>query len=543
MTQKASEVADALWKIASPVWNALLYSPLETILPLSTLCISVSRGRADLVHANRAMSKYHVVSQKICNHAEDVFPTPDEAAADAALFMKEAGMSKSDAVLVIPRSWVILKSADLPAAVQNNLIEVVSYEFDRLTPLSASDALYDFFSEGVSQDRIGILLAAAKGSVLNEYVDKLAAQSVTVRRIDFDISALAGYFRFVSGLKTAIFAGVSSRGIEGGLFAEGILKYAESHEFTADDDYKKSEELEGFIAGRQKTETGAASPVPILLEFSEQASGIRSSLASRANVSFRTTIEFGEKIKGVSRSGALQNAATGGALGYLCPKTGGFNLLSKGVREGDKRSYLLTYILAAAVVICLALYLFLPMQTERDRLEEIEKQIAQRKSEVAAVEKIRGEIEAINKRAALVDGFRGNKATRIDLVRELTAIIPRTAWLTRVRISGEKINIDGYAQSATSLVQLLEVSKYFRNVEFASPTFRDQYMNMDRFQIRMELKELKKEEAVKEEASKEGAVKEKASSAVTTKGKASKAVTAKGKASKEEESDEEPDED
>jgi hypothetical protein len=34
---------------------------------------------------------------------------------------------------------------------------------------------------------------------------------------------------------------------------------------------------------------------------------------------------------------------------------------------------------------------------------------------------------------------------------------------------------------------VLEASKFFQKVEFASPTFRDARLNTDRFQIKMEL--------------------------------------------------------
>jgi Tfp pilus assembly protein PilN len=489
----ASQVTGALGRIAAPVWKALSYSPLETMFPLSVICISISSGRVDLIHAKRVMSRYRIFSHKTYNHAEDVFPSPDDAAADAALFLKDAGLGKSDAVLIVPRSWMIVKTVEMPSAVQANLAEVVSYEFDRFTPLSASDAVYDYFSEKISQDRLGIFLAAAKAATVNEYTEKLAAKAVSVKRIDFDISALANYCRFVSGLKSAFFAGVSDKKCEGGFWENGILKAVSFQELTAGDDYRKAEEVEGFISGLKKTETDNTAQLPVLFAFSEESSGIRSSLSSRANISFRTTAEFGEKIKGNSSFDVIQYAAIGGGLGYLYPKMTAFNLLSRGARQESKRSYILTYILAGLIVACFAASLFVPLKTERDRLEKIEKQIAQRKSEVAAIEKIRGEIEAINKKGALLDGFKGDKPTRIDLIKELTEVIPKNAWLTRVRIVGEKVNIEGYAQSATSLVQLLEASKFFKGVEFASPTFRDPQMNMDRFQIKMEIEERKKE--------------------------------------------------
>jgi Tfp pilus assembly protein PilN len=491
MAQKAAGIRNVLAKIASPVWRALVYSPFETLLPLSVISVAISPGRVDLLHARRAWSRYSVILHRTYNHAADSLPSPDDVAADAVMFMKDSGLEKCEAVLVIPGSMLIVKSFELPAAVQNNLAEVVNFEFDRFTPLSASDAIYDYFPEKLSPDKIGIFLAAARAATVNEYVDKLAAKAFSVRRIDFDVSALAGYCRFVSGLGTAVFAGISSGGCEGGFYDEGILKTSASHKFSAEDDNGKAAELEGFITGQRKPD--AAASAPVLLAFSEEASGLRSALSSRANLVFRNTAEFSEKIKAGYSAGAVWNVATGGAMGHLNQKFGGFNLLSRGVHQDGKRSYLLSGILAAAVLVCIAVWIFVPLKTERDRLKKIERQIAERKAEVAAIEKIRDEIEFINKRTALVVNFKGDKPTRIDLVRELTNIIPQNSWLTRVKVTGEKMNIEGYAQSATSLIQLLVASKYFKNVEFASPTFRDPQMNMDRFQIKMEVNEIKKE--------------------------------------------------
>ena len=191
-------------------------------------------------------------------------------------------------------------------------------------------------------------------------------------------------------------------------------------------------------------------------------------------------------------------APAGGAIEHLLRGAGGFNLLSKGLRDQVKRPFMVTAILSALMAIIWAFYLFMPIQTEGDRLAEIENQINRRKPEVMNIEKIRGESEVLSKKMALVDNFKREKPTTIELTKELTLRIPKNAWLTRVKISGQQVNIEGYAPSATSLIQLLEASRYFRNVEFSSPTFRDAAMNMDRFQIKMEIRAGRSGEAVSE---------------------------------------------
>ncbi len=98
-----------------------------------------------------------------------------------------------------------------------------------------------------------------------------------------------------------------------------------------------------------------------------------------------------------------------------------------------------------------------------------------------AAEAIIKEIEAINKEQSLIEGFKQEKPLMIDLLRELTNIIPKNAWLSRVKIAGNQINLEGYSPSASGLVEILEASPYFQKVEFSSPTFRDARLNIGSF--------------------------------------------------------------
>jgi Tfp pilus assembly protein PilN len=82
----------------------------------------------------------------------------------------------------------------------------------------------------------------------------------------------------------------------------------------------------------------------------------------------------------------------------------------------------------------------------------------------------------------------------LNILKELTTVLPKTSWLTRVRITETNVEIEGYAGSATELLPKLEASPFFKKAEFASPTFRDARMNSDRFIIKMEIEGIKKAE-------------------------------------------------
>jgi Tfp pilus assembly protein PilN len=495
LSRSSASLTAGFKKLALPVWKVLSYCPLEEIIPSSVLCVSIARGRVDVLSAKRAASRYRILASKALTYSEDAFPSPDETASAVSAAMKEFGISKADAVLLIPKSWVILKPAELPAAVQENLKEVISYEFDRFTPFSSYEALYDYYSESRPDDKAGILLAATKADTTIEYIDKLTAKMVSVRRLDFDISALAALARFASGNDTFIFAEIGPSVCSGGFVQSCLLRSASVVEFASADDNRKAEETENFICNQKKSWAAQIPSVPVLLAFSEGASSIRSAMSTRAKVPFRNLSEFRGRMTGLAGSKLPGHAPAGGAIEYLWPGATGFNLLSKGERDRASRPFLVTTLLLTLLALCLALYLFVPIKTESNRLAAIEKLIAKRKAEVTNIEKIRTEIETLNRKTVLIDNFKHDRPAYIGLIKGLTELIPKTAWLTRVRIVGMQVNIEGYANSATALIQLLEASKYFRNVEFSSPTFRDPQMNMDRFQIKMLVRDAKSEGA------------------------------------------------
>ena len=109
-------------------------------------------------------------------------------------------------------------------------------------------------------------------------------------------------------------------------------------------------------------------------------------------------------------------------------------------------------------------------------------------------ENLKKEIDAVNTDISTIATFKENRQMALNILKELTAVLPKTSWLTRVRITETNVEIEGYAGSATELLPKLEASPLFKKAEFASPTFRDARMNSDRFIIKMEIEGIKKAE-------------------------------------------------
>lgn len=72
---------------------------------------------------------------------------------------------------------------------------------------------------------------------------------------------------------------------------------------------------------------------------------------------------------------------------------------------------------------------------------------------------------------------------RIDLLRELTAILPDDTWVERLQIKGDTVQIIGQSSKASALIGIVESSKLFNGAAFTSPVTTDPRTGKERFML------------------------------------------------------------
>jgi Tfp pilus assembly protein PilN len=133
------------------------------------------------------------------------------------------------------------------------------------------------------------------------------------------------------------------------------------------------------------------------------------------------------------------------------------------------------------------IWLLSPLQSADTKITAIESEIASRRGEVKKIETMKNDLESLEKDISVIRTFGGSRATMLNLTREMTTVLPRDTWLSRLRITESTVEIEGYASQATEILPKLEASPRFKKVEFAAPTARDTRLNADRFIIKMEI--------------------------------------------------------
>ncbi len=98
---------------------------------------------------------------------------------------------------------------------------------------------------------------------------------------------------------------------------------------------------------------------------------------------------------------------------------------------------------------------------------------------------LRQKIDALTQPFAVAQAHRPGRV--LLALKELTEILPDSARLTELTLSGDTMDLAGLASDAPGLIASLEASKLFKNVRFRSPVTRRPETTKDLFEISLTL--------------------------------------------------------
>jgi Tfp pilus assembly protein PilN len=500
LTTFASSSSTAMRQVLNPLWKILSISAADdAVYPATILSASIDKGSLSVVYGTRVLSQIRVRGIREYSFEEDRYPQPEVFASSLALAINDLGASKVKISLGIPKAWSVIKTAVFPTSVRENLSDVISYELDRLTPFSAGDAFFDFKVLAEDAGKLTVLVAAAKVDMIQPYIEALGGRDIPVSRITVNLLGIETLCRYMKQQPDMIFAELKKDGYESALFMHGAVAETFAGTFANADDPAKADALLMAIAHYTDTNKEGGKSPQILVLLKDKNASLRDTLKLRSNLPIAFLNETDTGIKYADPIKAVPYAAVGGALDALWPAADALNLLRRGVHPKKKHPKVLTIFLILMLLAMWVLYLISPLRIEEKRLQEMDRQIALRKEEVKKTEVLKKEIDSLEKNIATINDFKHNRVLSLNILKELTTLLPKNAWLTRTRVTERTVEIEGYSASATGLLPKLEASSYFKKAEFASPTFRDARMNADRFNIKMEIEGIRIDEMKKKE--------------------------------------------
>ncbi|MEN6488312.1 MAG: PilN domain-containing protein [Smithella sp.] len=472
-------------KAGRAIWKILSLSLADKRLSFAkVVCISIEADGIYLVCAEKMLWRTTVRHYRYYPLEENKTVSPEYLATVVSGFVTETKLFRASFVLCLPRAWTIVKRVELPLAAKENLSRVVSFELDRFTPLSKNSAFYNYSVLGEDSQNIKILLAVTRADRVQGYLDVLQYRNIKIKKIIISSFAIKSLIQNTYPKENAVFISLRDDAYEYGSIDNSFLLHSasgsvESGEETGIDGIIK----QALILSEELARHGRR-PQIVIDADDRQFNALRDKFGTMKVSNLDRDIKYNVP----RQKKELSAVALGGALDALYRNPHSINLLNQDNNVQGRTPLALTFVFLAGIAAMAAFYFLMPLSYEQQKLDEMDRHIKSLKPAVKKVEELKDEVTAIKGDIQAIGDFKKQNDLAMNIIKDMTAILPPKTWLTRLRITDKTVEIEGYSTSATEIIFKLENSKYFKKVEFASPTFRDPRQNSDRFIIRMELK-------------------------------------------------------
>ena len=419
-------------------------------------------------------------------------------------FLRENGLEVPWTVVALPRSAVLLRSLRLPQAVEKDLRRAVEYQLDALHPFEEESVCWDYsawklpetarrggITTGVGEPGLlEVRLAIAEKKYVEEMASWFAEAGIAVSQFTVTtaslFAALQPRLEAVSGKGRKFFV------LNGAAGSFELLGYAPGMALVSREIVLQGSEDPQTAVTRELEMTRSElrlqpDECPPLILCGKDLPLPAGDLCFRA-VSVE---QLFPSLKAGPANFRLREhmagfAAALTAADHRLPHS--FNLLPE-----EKRAYrsplvrLPTYALSGLVVL-LALALGI-RGTMQDGLfnRYLERQIQAWGPQLQEVETTQDRSRRTSDRLELLDGARRTAALPLEILSELTRLLPSDAWLQQMRYEGDSLALTGRAASASSLLQILAGSEYFESPQFSSAISRTRD-GMEVFRISVQLR-------------------------------------------------------
>lgn len=404
--------------------------PKEAMLSQNSLGIDIRSDRVAIAYLKASLGKVRLAIHAVYSLDENLKSDKEKLDAVSDLttdFITENRLAPADIFIGIPGELTIFRDIEFPLAVKENLRTTLRYEMEKYIPLPVESIYFDYqiLSEDKKRNRMKVLLTVAKKTDIEPYADFCI--SLSRSRVGKRIG--------VSGIESRTTA-----------LANFFL----------------------YIKGKR----GRTSDREILKLLSEETDiDIYSVKLAKAGIPSHDLIPaFGLALKGVWKAVPLR-------LNLLPPEL---------QKKPGKAGYYVMIFLTVMILLAGLAWGGSHILKQRLIMDDLDAELTRLRSELVNIDQIRGSFQEIEDRMDYLNALRRNRISVLDVLREFTQAIPETAWIRELRLSEKGIQLNGYAESASDLIPLLEDSLLFKDVVFLS-TITKEKDGKERFRIGLKI--------------------------------------------------------
>jgi general secretion pathway protein L len=123
------------------------------------------------------------------------------------------------------------------------------------------------------------------------------------------------------------------------------------------------------------------------------------------------------------------------------------------------------------------------LQYRASRVNDLESAIAEVQDEAKRVQKLREQVEETSEAASFLTRRRAESPMAIELLAEVTKILPDDTYLDRLVISPDGVLMQGKSSNAQQLIEVVNKSEAFDDAAFRGSTRLDAASGLEIFEI------------------------------------------------------------
>ena len=370
----------------------------------------------------------------------------------------------------LPAEMVIQRVISLPSAAKENLAKALEYELQKYIPLELESIYfrYQILDEDRAGRRLKILVAAVKKKDLAPLIELRNHLGAGICGAESAATAA------INGLKWAAksisekaygLAYAAHGALHLGCFREERLQLIRSLDLDDDLIYQSEQIFQELgYAGTTSPESDATAALKVYCRGPDATEDMLERLNKLPNLAF-SHLEFSD--------GSLHDngpmVGTGLALKGLQRVNLDINLFPEQFRK--KPSLIGRYLTLALVVLALITGMAWAVSSfvhPRLASMRVDRELSELSGEIKALGQVQAEITSLQQRIEYLNTLRQDRIDALEFLRELTEILPDTAWLLGLSLADNKVEIQGNASYSTELIPQLEASPLFANARFIS---------------------------------------------------------------------------
>lgn len=360
-----------------------------------------------------------------------------EWGAEIAALLSEAGETGLAATVVLPREEVIVRVVELPGVADKDLQAAIELQIESLHPWGDDEVAWSF----ARVRGAGVLVGLVRRAALDGYETLFAEAGVQLAAVTCSPSVIYSALRFWNAEPGALLSYVTDERGRMEIYGESAARGIFSAEMPAH-------------ATRPFAIARAELRLPADFTEAELAGALPAPAAGRA----------------ISSPFAWAAALCGAA-----PRAARIaNLLPAERRVAHNRAqYILPAVLGGLLALAaVGVFIVYPAIDARRYQAELDAAARRLEPSVQRAQSLEKKAAAEREKTVQLDELRGRSQADLDVLNEITRLLPPPVWSSIAEIYPDSVVIFGEADQAAPLLRVLDSSPLFQNSEFVLPVTR-----------------------------------------------------------------------